>query len=291
MKGIVFIDEAGEKGLVRNVQTHRDALIGLMCGLLVLEESECLLRSAFKPHFDKFCAAAPEGAKIHITDTFLPGNEAWAEVACEVRAEGLSLLEQGNYTIIYDARRLNVVRESYEIIEQSVEAASQNRCSNVRIPERSDSERVDEQLVQGLILKLDAYAQDHNLDSIDLRFDEIDTSLRKNYEGVLRETQSIEATRRQVKGWNLEEKKRIQGEIAIQIKAPFSLDVKHIGNLDVAGKKDSLVLLADIVTNGLYHHLCSLGPKDPLNAPSSIAEWHMCSRVWGVRDNAVEDCI
>lgn len=145
--------------------------------------------------------------------------------------------------------------------------------------------------MQGIVLKADAYAQDHGIDQIDLLFDELDEVLREGYEKALGDTQTLEHQEHKVKGWNLKDKAPVSGSITTEVHAPYPLDVTHIGCLKVAGKSDPLVLLADIVTNALYRHLRSVDSSHPLNAPASIDGWCLASRVWGVRDDAIEDLI
>lgn len=291
MNGTAYVDEAGEKGLVRKVEKERDSAFGLMCAVLIVDSVTEEVRAAFEPEFVKFCEAAPEGAKIHITDAFTSGNESWAAVAQSVRESAFSILDRDGCVVLYDARRLGVVRESFKVKEELVNSVRQAQSSEVSVSQRPDSQRIDDQLVQGIVLKADAYAQDHGIDQIDLLFDELDEVLRKGYEKALCDTQTLEHQEHKVKGWNLKDKAPVSGVITIEVHAPLPLDVTHIGTLKVAGKSDPLVLLADIVTNALNHHLRSLDSSHPLNAPASVRGWRLENRVWGVRDDAIEDII
>lgn len=291
MNGTAYVDEAGEKGLVRRVTDGRDTTFGVMCAVLIMDSVLEDIRTEFQPYYAKFKEAAPEGSKIHITDAFASENKEWAKIAEQVREAAFKILDRDGCVILYDARRLKVIRESFEAEEELVNAARQSQCSDVRVYERSESQRIDDQLVEGLILKVDAYAEDHEVAQIDILFDEIDPSVEQGYQQVLGETKALEYREYQVKGWDLKKKKQVSGKITMKVDAPFPLDLKHIGSMKVVGKLDPLVLLADIVTNTLNHHLSSLAPSMPLNAPSSVCAWRLKHMVWGVRDGAIEDLI
>jgi hypothetical protein len=82
---ICFIDEAGDRGYLRNLTAYDDDKISVLCALPVPAEHLDDVRSVVSPLYREFVTAAPPGAKLHITDAFKPGNEAWAAVARDVR--------------------------------------------------------------------------------------------------------------------------------------------------------------------------------------------------------------
>jgi hypothetical protein len=143
-----------------------------------------------------------------------------------------------------------------------------------------------------LSLKLDAFADDmlrqvHNVKQVDLLFD--DTDLAERYEAVIQRTREIASTVTSVSGWDTVYAKRVEGRIANTAQAPFRLDTQYIGSVHVVGKDHPLVLAADIVANLLNYHLKQLPADAPLNAPSSVKDWVLEDRVWGVSEAATDD--
>ena len=182
-------------------------------------------------------------------------------------------------------------RQSFEHMESIASQAKAMSHTRVRIPEDPSQSRVEEELITGLVLKLDAFCEANQRYRVDLFFDEIDEGLAKLYRKAMDRTGNISKTKHVVKGWDPETKSQVQGEISFQAHASFPLDTQHLGDLHVVGKADPLILAADIVTNSLNDHLRRLPSDAFLNRPSSIAGWELESSVYGVRDNAIEDII
>ena len=288
---LAFVDEAGDGGFSRKLTSARDHKVALMCALLFPAERIEEFRSAFRPGYDRFVGALCRGGKPHITDAFAPGNEAWAAVAQSVRGEFCHLVRRLQIPVVYDARRLAVERKSFENMESIKSQAKAMSRSRVRIPEGPSQSRVEEELVIGLALKLDDFCDACKRHRVDLFFDEINEKLTKLYRSAMDRTGNISKSKHVVKGWDRETNSKTHGEISFQASASFPLDTQHLGDLYVAGKADPLILAADIVTNSLNDHLRRLPPDAFLNRPSSIAGWELECRVYGVRDNAIEDLI
>jgi hypothetical protein len=289
-----YVDEAGARGLVRELKPERDQAISLMCALVFEPGGHAKAIETFRPGFEAFCHAMPLGAKLHITDAFKPGNEAWDKVAAEVRKEYVAHVNTVRPMIVYSARRLRLARDGHARDQMLIAAAQAAKRSNIRIASanRPSDARVEDDLVMCLSLRLDAFAADmasqvHDVAQIDLLFDE--TDMAEHYEAIIQRTRAISKAVTKVSGWDPALSKRVQGTIELTATAPFRLDTKYIGGIHVIGKAHPLVLAADIVTNYLAHHLKQLPPNAPLNAPSSIAEWELEDRVWGVFDNATDD--
>ena len=288
---LAFIDESGDRGYSRKLRPVRDREIGLMCALLFPAEHVKKYRNAFRPGYQRFQNAMPDDAKLHITDAFTPGNEHQATVARSVRSEFYRLIHCLQIPVIYEARRLAVELDSHELRETLVLQTKKSHSSPIRFPVRSSQAMVEDELVLGLALKLDAFCRDKGYKKIDMLIDEIDDKVSKKYRNLIVETSNISNSTSVVKGWNIETNSQIQREISIEINAPFPVDTRCLGELHVVGKDDPLILAADIVANSLYNHLSNLLHDAFLNRPSSIEGWDLESRVYGVRDDAIEDII
>lgn len=290
---LAYVDEAGARGLVRDLTSERDRDFGLMCAVLFEPEGHAKAIQNFTPPFDAFRKAMPSGAKLHITDAFKPGNEAWRAVAETVREEYIQLIRSTRSMVIYAARRLRIERAKHELSENLQSEAKAARRSSVKLvgENRPSDVRIEDGLITSLALRLDAFAEDMagqvDVKQVDLLFDEIDIAER--YESIIQRTREVSESIATVKGWDSTQSTLVQGTISIQVNAPFRIDTKFIGGIHVVGKEHPLILAADIVTNHLAHHLKKLSDDAPLNAPPSIDGWVLQDRVWGVMDNANED--
>lgn len=288
---LAFIDESGARGYSRKLTSARDHELGLMCALLIPARRVEEFRNALRSGYERFLDAMPDGAKPHITDAFMPGNEHWGTVACSVRSEFHGLIRCLQIPVIYEARRLAVERNSYERREHLVSKAKVSRRSTIRISDRVSQSRVEDQLVLGLALKLDAFCEEFRRRRVDLLFDKIDGKTIRDYRAVVDRTRNIGRSRHIVRGWDPETKSQVRGEISFEAHAPFPLNTRFLGELHVMGKTDPLMLAVDIIANSLYNHLLRLPPGAFLNHPSSIDGWELKDRVYGVIDNAIEDII
>lgn len=291
---IAYVDEAGDKGISRNLTIDRDNGIGLLCSLSFPVERIVEMRSRFVEGYNRFRAAMPHGAKPHITDAFKEGNETWAVVASEVRAEYFSLIKELEIPVIYEARRLRVDRETHEMNQSWLDEIKANRQSKILVSKRPSSSRVESSLMTGLSLKLDCLCEDFGRRKVDVFFDE--TDLADMYQETVDRLRTLGQGREYTfKGFDPEAKKPVvrKARITLQVESgAFRLDASHLGKICVAGKDDALALATDITANALLYHLnTALSPTDHLNRPESISGWILEDRVYGVRDDAIEDVI
>ena len=140
-------------------------------------------------------------------------------------------------------------------------------------------------------LKLDAFCEDFDRRGVDLMFDELDANVAQRYENAVTRTRNIGRSTRLARGWDPRTKSIVEGEISFRADAPFPLHTRFLGELRVAGKNDPLMLATDTVANSLYDHLVSLSVDAYLNRPRSISGWKLEDRVYGARDDAIEDII
>ena len=289
-----YVDEAGARGMVRDLGPERDHEFGLMCAVLFEPDGHGKAIKDFTPPFETFRSAMPAGEKLHITDAFKPGNEDWGEVAKIVREQYIQLILSSRPMVIYAARRLRTERDTHARNQGLLSHAKAARRSSIKVvgENRPSDDRIEDSLIMSLALRLDAFAADmasqvHDVRQVDLLFDEIDIAER--YEAIIQRTREVSGSTTTVKGWDPAQSTRVQGTINIQVNAPFQVDTEFIGGIHVVGKEHPLILAADIVTNYLAHHLKQLPDDAPLNAPSSIDGWVLQDCVWGVMNDAGED--
>ena len=290
-----YVDEAGARGLVRELKPERDQAISLMCALVFEPGGHAKAIETFRPGFEAFCHAMPLGAKLHITDAFKPGNEAWGKVAAEVRKEYVAHVNTVRPMIVYSARRLRLARDGHARDQMLIAAAQAAKRSNIRIASanRPSDARVEDDLVMCLSLRLDAFAADmasqvHDVAQIDLLFDE--TDMTEHYEAIIQRTRAISKAVTKVSGLGSRaEQARPRNHRAHRDGTlPPRHEIHRWHSCDWKGSSAR-------AGSGHCHQL--FGPSLEaasaqcllLNAPSSIAEWELEDRVWGVFDNATDD--
>ncbi len=293
-----YVDEAGAKGLLRNLDESTDDQIALIASLVIPFEDRDRFRSGFDAPFASFKAARPsQVGSLHITDAFGSGDPSWAAAAQAARNDIFLSIRGLTIPIVYDARRLRLARTSHQRVQSILDEAHAQRRSNVAIPRHPNAERVEEECMIGLALKLDAMASDCRVGVIDLMTDQLDRPIAKIFREMMDRVRTVGDPKEHVtSGWDRDAGKKVYGMIRTSITdtAGNSLDwlgAKHLGDLVVLGKDDALVFAADVVVNALHHHLRSLPSDAPLNHPSSVAGWTLGDRVYGVRDDALEDKI
>lgn len=198
--------------------------------------------------------------------------------------------------VIYSARRVRLSRIAHESSQALKVKAQIAKISPVKITgsNRPSDWRIEDDLIISLSLRLDAFADDmasqvHNVKQVDLLFDEID--IAKRYETQIQRTREVSNSVTTVAGWDPVQGMPVEGAIEFQVDAPFRIDTKFVGKIQVMGKEHPLVLATDVVTNYLAHHLKKLPPDAPVNSPRSVTGWVLEEQVWGVSDNAMDDIL
>jgi hypothetical protein len=158
---VAYVDEAGEKGFVRNLTADRDSEIGLLGALVFPLPQIAEFQAAFEPPFTRFKNEGGERLKkLHITEAFRPGNEDLRPMAVQVRKAIFHQVREKRVPVIYSARRMRVLREGLALLEQPLARLEQLRPNHIAISDfnRPSGERIEQDLVMGLTLLLDSYA-------------------------------------------------------------------------------------------------------------------------------------
>lgn len=295
---LAYIDDSGEKGLLRNLEASKDDEIALLAAIVIPEVSVESLRQVFSPPFESFKAARPHGSeKLHITDAFASNDANWIAVAGEVREAIFSLVDNHDISVIYEARRARIARESFEREQNLATSAAQERRSGIRLNDRPSTELLEEDPMLGLVLKLNAFCEDRHFNTVDLFTDQMDSKKEHRFKQSIEKAKSLSQPATQVvRGWNPETQAPVLRTIQFKLhyasgKTLEDRNAAHLGKLEVVGKDDPFVFAADVVANALRHHLAGLPQNAPINGPASIVTLRLGARVWGVRDGAIEDSI
>jgi len=280
---LVYVDEAGDRGLIRDLTPADDGKISVIAALPVPAASRTAASQLVEPLYARFVAGMPADAKPHITDAFSPGREAWAAIAREVRTELEGVFRRHGFVIVYAARRFGVSRQSFTHF-LSVKADANTSVSaryKVTGSNRPSDDRVEDVLVSTLGLQMEEFAEQEDHNRVDLMFDEIDASVAARHAADLKRTRTISRVSRTVRGWDTVDQKRVEGRIEFEAHADFPLDTQRLGEITVIGKDDPLVFAADVVANSLWRHLKTLDAEAALNANTSVEGWSLGDRVWG----------
>jgi hypothetical protein len=270
-----------------------EARIGVMAAVLVAPEVSAVAVARLQPAFDAFCKAAPPGARLHITDAFKPGNEEWAAIARPVREEYFRTLQSLRLPIVYAARRHGVARATREFVDKA-RAAVPAKPSPIRVigRERPIDDRIEDDLMVMLALRLGAYAEDVDSRTIDLLFDATDAEIAKRYDAVLDRVRAGIRKPYTLFTWNEETHSKHAYRVSHEVAgAPFPLDNRFLGGIQIIGKRDCLIFAADIVANDLYRLLRGFPADAPLNTIASIVDWRLKPCVWGIGATAIDDLI
>ena len=288
-----FVDEAGEKGLSRNMQAGRDDRIGLLCAIPVPLEHLEFARDLFRPGYDRFISAKPQNAKAHIADAFLPGREDWAAIAKEVRDEYFQIMRECQFWLTYEARRVRIDRQSFESRTKLQQETKERSRTRIRVSNEYDKGRLEHQLMIGLSLKLDSFALDFHRAMIDICFDE--TDIGEIYQAAIQQTRDIGKPKKiSSSGYDPDSKTVVQKEAELHLSVANyggPLSVEHVGAVHVTGKNDPLIFAVDCVANSLWRHLGTLGHLAEVNAPGSIAGWELEERVYGALEGGPQEFV
>lgn len=293
-----YVDESGAKGLIRNLKPAQDKKIAVIACIAVPDTELQRFYDAFREPFNRFKQARPaRTASLHITDAFESGSVAWANVAREVREQIFRTIRAMQIPVVYHARRLRIVRQTFERIQNMIDQALTSRRSDIRVNTRPSAERVEEDCMIGLTLKLDALLTDYGYDLVDFVTDEMDRPIAKLFQSMMDHTRKMaNPSGCMVRGFDPAKKERVESQFRIEVRDMLGqripdFNTRHIGNLVVQGKDHPLVFAADVTVNALWHHLSGLSSDAPLNHPDSIAGWTLGNRVYGTRPDALEDQI
>jgi len=101
-------------------------------------------------------------------------------MADAVREEICKAIESTETPVIYAARRLGLLRSSFQRMEAiEREAKNSRRNTNIKMNVRPSTDRIEDDLIIGLALCLDALAQDFEIETINVASDEIDAPIAK----------------------------------------------------------------------------------------------------------------
>ncbi|MGO7817922.1 hypothetical protein ACC684_11650 [Rhizobium ruizarguesonis] len=276
---ISFIDEAGGRGFLRSLQADRDHEISLMCALPIPIKEVEMVRSLIRAPYDRFCAVAPKGAKLHITAAFSSDDAGWIEAANEAREEICQILLDCHFRVVYAARRLRVARKMHAIRTSAKELgekqANPETLARFKIKGRNrpSDDMIEDRVMSDLALLLEAFMETAEFSLTDLHFDEIDKSIARRYAAQIDHLRNTSNWTRKVVARDMKTNADVVRYMHFSTDPKY--DTKRVGKIIVAGKTDPLVFAVDVVANSLWRHLSRVSPDAPLNDAKAVKGWQL----------------
>ncbi|MDX2147929.1 MAG: hypothetical protein SFZ23_10435 [Planctomycetota bacterium] len=281
---VAHADESGSKGLVHNLKPPKDADFGLCCSIIVPTGQASAVQAVLSIPFEQFKReAAARVKKLHITDALR--QSSLRTMACEVRDAIFEVIRKYDLRIVYCARRLGTLRAEHSMLREIEQIGTALGGSQKGVGSNPiDGDRVESDLMRGLVLRLDAFAEERGWTQVDPVSDRVDKAVQNDLDEAIKETQTL--TNRKIV---VDSVHGGQVEIQFSVHGESGLDVTHVGPLKVLDVVDEMSFAADVVANSLRSHLGEMPDGHALNAPSSVRGWPLESQVDGVQENAWED--
>ena len=245
---VLACDESGAKGYA-DVEEAFPGEVGVFVGVLVAVETLPVVTS----EFDALVRAyAPADGKLHIAD-LSPGQQS------ELRSDVFGLVTRHALPCLYEAIHVRGFSQTYTHLKDAVEGARNKRRSATKMSGRAGppAPSLHTTLFEGLYSKALAFCMEkgHTAVHIEVRTDQIDAPIVRDFRTVAEELLSTKAVIRRVTGFDPGTKSVVEGEIRVGARSTEGLlpiEVTHL-ELNVVDDSDGLVLAADVIANSLTH--------------------------------------
>ena len=249
---ILACDESGAKGYA-DQQEHYPGETGVFAGIVVSQEIEAVARPEFQRIYDRY---KPTAEKLHITD--LPPDQQR-----DLRQDVYSAIRKLRLPCLWYAIHMEGFHDWYLKEKKLLENARQEALKadpQPRIKQGSPREEpssMHEELFVGLYSHLIAFLEEqHQKDvSIEIRTDQIDSPITKNFKRLAQRLLDDTPELTTVTGWDTVTRKVVGRTVKINVKYPDSLKIEvTVRNLTInpVREEDGYVLAADVLANSLY---------------------------------------
>lgn len=290
---IFACDESGAKGYADRPESFPGE-VGVFAGILVPEEREAAARLQFQPIYERF---KPATGKLHITE--LPPDQQEAlrqQVYVAIRIQDLPCF----WYAIHVEGLNNWYLTQKKVLEDARAAAlavGQNPPRVKRSSPRDDPASMHEELFAGLYSHVIAFLEERNRKevSIEVRTDQIDSPIVKNFEEVAKRLLSSDPLLTAVTGWDTITQQVVKGATSIGVTLPTSMQIEAVVRrlaISTVPDGDGYVLAADVIANSLNHHFKQRDHSKlyaPLNHPEAIIGHPIAHQLaalydWGIGD-------
>ena len=282
---IAVLDEAGLTAKVRNLTAAHDGQLGLVAALMLPTPDLAHWEGVFRAPFDAFVAAAPQGAKHHITDAFGSGDTDWMAAAHQSRSDIFDLVRQHRLCVTYVAREASVARASFEALQVVSARGKANKSPDLSVSERPSATRLVSECYEGLVSTIHVMAEGFGRQHVALYSDEIDDAVLAIMERDADRLRNVSEREVNVRGYDKAKKTPLHAKIKFTADVP-GIDVTRVGTITKLGKSSSLVFATDVIVNSLYHHLQRLPVGTSFNIKKTVEGWALADQVFAPEDEA-----
>ncbi|MDR0319576.1 MAG: hypothetical protein LBH81_02440 [Rickettsiales bacterium] len=291
----VYIDESGHKGYSHKLSTENEKKISVFAGVVVPAASEKQIMELFRPLFEKFKAGMPTNMKLHITDAFGSEDENVKKLAREVRDGYLEIFKQNQGIVLFGAKRAAIEKRSFDTMKGLLAKSASTINPDLHVNEPYPKETLEGKAFMSMHGKMEAFAQDFEFDEVVPLLDEIDEGKKEEYEGLMDEFRNINGEKIiNTTAWDKVNKKVIKrgGKISFSVKGLHHTE-NRVSDINVVGKDNPLILLADILANYIHNYMIGLPEEASLHAPSSYIGFDLYENknLYGLTDNWLDDKI
>lgn len=258
-KVILFCDESGAKGYADQDEAS-DGEVGVFAGIMLPENLIPTVSADFQAIYDRY---KPTSGKFHVADLDRNARQA-------LREEIFNAITVHQLPCFWYAVHVAGFHDYHRQLRDSKEQSyleQQSRNPDIRLGSfRALNPSLHVALFQGLYSLVVAYLAEREQKrvEIDIRSDNIDAPLLKEFEDAAVELLSDQPTVHRNTAFHAVKKQVLERQIIIQAILPDELELEIVVErlvIDTDHADDPLVLAADVLANSLNHHF--------LNRPSS----------------------
>lgn len=290
---IIFAcDESGAKGYANQVESYPGE-VGVFAGILVPHEVDATSRPEFNAIYERH---KPTSGKLHIAD--LPPDQQES-----LRQEVYAVIRKLRLPCFWYAIHVDGLNNWYLSQKKALEAKDTALAAKQHPPRvkrnslRDNPASMHEELFAGLYAYLIAFLEERDRKevSIELRTDQIDSPIVKNFEEVARRLLSDDPFLKTVKGWDTVTEQVVEGSIKVDVSLPLDMQIEIVVSeltINVVREGDGYILAADVLANSLYYLFKNRDQAElykPLNQPKAIINHPIADHLaafydWGVGD-------
>jgi hypothetical protein len=274
---VLACDESGAKGYADQDEAFPGE-VGVFAGILIpQQEREEKARLVFQALCDRY---RPASGKLHIADLAPEQQEA-------LRADVFAAIKELDVPCFWYAIHVAGLHDWHKTQRAAIaEAKSRKEAARTSPPRikgnspRENPSSMHVELFAGLYGHLVAFLleRDCTATDIEIRTDQIDSPIVKEFEEVANRLLNDDPVLKNVKGWDTVTKKVVEvGTVEVRLNIPDSLAVTPTVrslSINTAAGEDGYVLAADVLANSLNYMFKNRPQEElysPLNGPEAIA--------------------
>jgi hypothetical protein len=298
---VIFVcDESGAKGYADQKEKYPGE-VGVFAGILIPNESLSVVSPKFQELYERY---KPASGKLHIADLDNHLKESLRlDVYQAIREFGLPCF----WYAIHVAGLQDFYSSQGAIFQDVMKKSQETNVDSVaRIQygsPRSTPVSMHEELFSGLYGHLIAFLEERNQKVIDIeiRTDQIDNPIIKNFEEIAKKLLSQDAVVDKVTGFDTVISQPVKGQIKVEVKFPPEMGIEAVVrslSINPVREGDGLVLAADVLANSLNYLFKNRKDEErykDLNTPEAVAAHPLSDHLdafldWGAGD-ILGDCL